>query len=70
MSKTNEDLIDQDMAEIQTMILETFTKVYYLACLGQTKPDGKPCAICHDNGHQAFECEVNAFNIFLRSFKS
>lgn len=25
----------------------------------QLQPDGKPCAICGDNGHQAFECHHN-----------
>lgn len=25
----------------------------------QRKPDGNPCAICEDSGHQAFECDKN-----------
>ena len=26
---------------------------------GQLRPDGHNCAICHDSGHQAFECHHN-----------
>lgn len=25
----------------------------------QLQPDGDPCHICHDGGHQAFECGFN-----------
>lgn len=26
---------------------------------GQLRPDGRPCAICHDSGHQAWGCWDN-----------
>lgn len=27
--------------------------------LSQPKPDGRGCVVCHDSGHQAFECGHN-----------
>lgn len=27
--------------------------------LTQLEPDGRICAVCHDNDHQAFECSHN-----------
>lgn len=50
----------------QNYLFSVITLIYCLACKGQTKPNGKSCAICEDNGHQAFECEHNAFNLFWK----
>jgi hypothetical protein len=43
-----------------------FTKQQYLAAAQtllhaceQLEPDGRPCVICGDTGHQAFECGHN-----------
>ena len=43
-----------------------FTQANYLkairslyAASKQLEPDGRPCAICHDTDHQAFECHHN-----------
>lgn len=29
------------------------------AARGQLEPDGRGCAVCHDSGHQAWECHHN-----------
>lgn len=53
--------------------LEVFTSANYsdamqrlIAGLGQLGPDGNPCAICGDSGHQAWECHHNPLVIMQR----
>lgn len=37
-----------------------------MAGLGQLRPDGNSCAICEDNGHQAWECHHNPLVIMAQ----
>lgn len=38
--------------------------------LKQLKPDGNPCAICGDDGHQAWECHHNPLVMMARAKKA
>lgn len=53
----------------QILILDVLRKIWFLSCHGQTEPDGKNCAICSDNDHQAFECRFNAFKMSGKEVK-
>jgi uncharacterized protein with PIN domain len=36
----------------------------------QLKPDGNNCAVCHDSGHQAWECHHNPLVMARRGVKA
>lgn len=40
-----------------------------MAGMGQLEPDGKPCAICGDSGHQAWECHHNPVAVMKEAAK-
>ena len=56
-----EKIMDENI--YQGQIIQLLNLLFRMSCHGQTKPDGKNCTICGDNGHQAFECDQNAFKL-------